>query len=141
MNKAILIGNLGQDPELKQLSTGISLATVSLATNKSYKNRNGERVTETEWHNLKLWGPTAEAFCKFFSKGDTAIIEGEIRTESWESHGEMRYKTVIVVNEWLFVPRAKSSEGDQQAEQRQQKAAPQAAVPASSNNEEDDLPF
>ena len=84
VNKVILIGNLGKDPEVKYLDSGVAVANFSLATSESYKNKEGERVNQTEWHNIVLWRGLAEVAEKWLKKGSSVYIEGKIKTRKWE---------------------------------------------------------
>ena len=103
-NKVQLIGNLGNDPEIINLESGKMLAKFSIATNESYKNANGEKVTDTQWHNIVAWGKTAQIVEKFVSKGKPVAIEGKLTTRSWEDKdGMKRYTTEVVCNELLML--------------------------------------
>ncbi|MEZ4816683.1 MAG: single-stranded DNA-binding protein [Flavobacteriaceae bacterium] len=103
-NKVQLIGNLGNDPEIITLESGKKLAKFSIATNESYKNNKGERVTDTQWHNVVAWGKTAEIIEGFVSKGKEIAIEGKLTTRSWEDKdGQKRYTTEVVCNELLLL--------------------------------------
>ena len=96
VNKAILIGNLGKDPEIRHLEGNRSVANFPLATSETYKNRDGEKIETTEWHNIVLWNKLAEIAEKFLKKGDKLFIEGRIRTRKWEDKdGNTRYTTEI----------------------------------------------
>lgn len=99
INKVILVGNVGKDPEVKYLESGTAVARFSLATNETYKNKNGEKVTNTEWHNIEVWRGTAEFVEKYIKKGTQLYVEGKIRTENWEDkEGNKRYTTKILVD-------------------------------------------
>jgi len=99
-NKVNLIGNLGMDPEIKKLENGSSLAKFSLATSDSYKNKDGEKVKETQWHNLVAWGPKAEFVEKYLKKGQEIAVEGKLTHRSYENkEGKKQYITEVVVNE------------------------------------------
>ncbi|MDE6877752.1 MAG: single-stranded DNA-binding protein, partial [Odoribacter sp.] len=96
VNKVILIGNVGADPDIKYLDGGVAVARFSLATTESYKNKNGERVDQTEWHNIVLWRNLAEIAEKYVKKGMRLYIEGRIRNRSWEDqNGVKKYMTEI----------------------------------------------
>lgn len=96
INKVILVGRLGKDPEVKHLESGSTLANFSLATSEKYKNKNGEMVETTEWHNIVIWGKLAEIVEKWVHKGDLIYVEGKLVTRSWEKDGITRYATEIV---------------------------------------------
>ena len=103
-NKVQLIGNLGNDPEIINLESGKTLAKFSIATNERYKNSKGEKVTETQWHNIIAWGRTATLAEKFLQKGKEVAIEGKLTSRSYEtSTGEKRYVTEVVCNELLML--------------------------------------
>jgi single-strand DNA-binding protein len=103
-NKVQLIGNLGMDPEVKSLDGGKKLAKVSIATNETYKNSKGERVTETQWHHLIAWGKTAEIMEKFLKKGTEVAIEGKLINRNYiDKEGVKRYVTEIEVSEVLML--------------------------------------
>jgi len=103
-NKVQLIGNLGNDPEIVTLESGKKLAKFSIATNESYKNNKGERVTDTQWHNVVAWGKTAEIIESFVTKGKEVAIEGKLTIRSWEDkEGQKRYTTEVVCNELLML--------------------------------------
>lgn len=97
VNKTILLGRLGKDPELRHLDNGNAVANFSLATSESYKDKStGEKKETTEWHNIVLWGKTAEIAQKYLHKGDQVYIEGKLRTRKWEKDGITRYITEVV---------------------------------------------
>lgn len=103
-NKVQLIGNLGNDPEIVNLESGKKLAKFSIATNESYKNADGEKVTDTQWHNVVAWGKTAEIIEKFVTKGKEIAIEGKLTSRSYDDKdGQKRYVTEVVCNELLML--------------------------------------
>jgi single-strand DNA-binding protein len=103
-NRVQLIGHLGMNPEIKTLESGTKLAKFSMATNDYYKNAKGEKVEETEWHNIIYWNKTAELAEMFLEKGNELDIEGKLTTRSWDDDkGNKRYITEIVCNEILFL--------------------------------------
>jgi len=103
-NKVQLIGNLGNNPEIITLESGKKLAKFSIATNESYKNSEGKKVTETQWHNLVAWNNTAEIVEKYVSKGQEIAIEGKLTSRSYDDKdGNKKYITEIVVNEVLLL--------------------------------------
>lgn len=103
MNKVILIGNVGKDPEVRHLENSKSVCNFSLATSESYKNKRGEKVVDTEWHNVVAWSPLAEIFEKYVNKGSKLMIEGKIKTRSYESNGETKYITEIKADNFEFL--------------------------------------
>lgn len=99
VNKVILVGRLGKDPEVKTLENGGKIANFSIATSESYKDKkSGEKVENTEWHNISLWNSVAEIAEKYLKKGDNVYIEGKLKTRSYEKDGTTRYATEIVGN-------------------------------------------
>lgn len=102
-NKVQLIGHLGAQPEVKDFSSGKKLASFSLATSETYYNKEGERVKDTQWHNVICWGKQAEIAEKYLDKGSEIALEGKLNYESWEAQdGSKRYSTKIVANEFLM---------------------------------------
>jgi single-strand DNA-binding protein len=96
VNKVFILGNLGKDPEIKELQSGSKVANLPVATTENFKDRNGERQERTEWHNVDLWNRQAEIAEQYLSKGDTVFIEGTIRTDKWQDQeGNDRYTTKI----------------------------------------------
>lgn len=103
-NKVQLIGNLGMNPEIKTLESGKKLAKFSIATNETYKNAKGEKVEDTQWHNLIAWGNTADIIEKYLQKGNEVAVEGKLTNRSYDDKdGNKRYITEIVVNELLML--------------------------------------
>jgi len=103
-NKVQLIGNLGNNPEIITLDSGKKLAKFSIATNESYKNTQGEKVTNTEWHNVVAWNKTAEIIEKYLEKGSEIAIEGKLTSRSYDDKdGNKRYITEVVCNELLML--------------------------------------
>lgn len=102
-NKVQLIGHLGNDPEVKELEGGKTVAKFSMATSEFYKNKSGEKVTETQWHNIVAWNGTAKIVEKLLKKGNEVAIEGKLTTRSWDDKdGNKKYMTEIVANEVLL---------------------------------------
>ena len=103
-NKVQLIGNLGTNPEIITLESGKKLAKFSIATNETYKNAQGEKITETQWHNVIAWNKTAEIVERYLEKGKEVAIEGKLTSRSYDDkEGNKRYITEIVVNELLML--------------------------------------
>ena len=103
-NKVQLIGNLGNDPEIINLESGKTLAKFSIATNENYKNAKGEKVTDTQWHNVVAWGNTAKIVESYLTKGKEVAIEGKLTSRSYETkEGEKRYTTEIVCSELMML--------------------------------------
>ncbi|CAM1368111.1 single-stranded DNA-binding protein [Tenacibaculum xiamenense] len=103
-NKVQLIGNLGTTPEIITLESGKKLAKFSLATNETYKNSSGQKVTDTQWHYIVAWNKTAEIIEQFLQKGSEVMIEGKLTSRSFEDkEGKKRYVTEVVCNELLML--------------------------------------
>lgn len=103
-NKVQLIGNLGNDPEIVNLDGGRKLAKFSIATNETYKNQKGEKVTDTQWHNIVAWGKTAEIIETYVTKGKEVAIEGKLTSRSYDDkEGNKKYITEVVCNELVML--------------------------------------
>lgn len=103
-NKVQLIGNLGNAPEVKTTENGKKLAKFSMATNESYRNANGEKVTETQWHNIVAWGKVAEIAEKYLNKGSEVAVEGKLMSRSYtDKDGQKKYYTEVQINELLML--------------------------------------
>jgi len=142
VNKVILIGNLGKDPEVRYLEGGTAVANFSLATSETFKNRNGELTTSTEWHNIVVWRKLAEITEKYLKKGNKIYIEGKLRTRSWQDQdGNTRYTTEVVADN-LTMLGGKNEGGD--TTNPKPEASKSVEKPKNdfvADNEEDDLPF
>lgn len=104
VNKVILIGNLGQEPELRYTGSGTAVCNMRLATNESYTNRDGEEVNKTEWHNVVAWGRLGEVCNEYLDKGSQVYFEGSLQTRSWEDRdGNTRYTTEVKAREMMFL--------------------------------------
>jgi len=136
VNKAILVGNLGRDPEVRHLDDGRAVANFSLATSEGYRNKAGERVTTTEWHNIVLWTPLAEIAEKYLTKGSQVYIEGRIASRSYDDkEGNKRYITEIIGQNLTML----GSRGSSESQQEETSSVPEDV--SSSEEETDDLPF
>lgn len=145
VNKVILIGNLGKDPELRYTPSGQPVATFSLATTERWTDRNGQRQDRTEWHSVVAWGKLGELVNQYLAKGRSAYIEGRITTRSWDDKdGNKRYKTEIVALQVQFLGSTGPSTGSQGGSMDQSMPdydVQQGAGAAPVNVPEDDLPF
>ena len=104
LNKVMLIGNLGADPDLKSTGSGNSVTTLSVATNERWKDKDGNEQDRTEWHKVVVWGKTAEHCCKYLAKGRTIYVEGRIQTRKYEDKdGQTRYSTEVVADKVTFL--------------------------------------
>ena len=146
VNKVILIGNLGKDPELRYTPSGQPVATFSLATTERWNDRNGQRQDRTEWHTVVAWGKLGELVNQYLKKGRSAYIEGRITTRSWDDKdGNKRYKTEIVASQVQFLGASTGSSGsapdsgmDQSVSDYDMRSGP---APEPMNVQDDDLPF
>ncbi len=145
VNKVILIGNLGADPEVRHLQNGAAVANFRIATSETYKDKTtGEKREQTEWHNIVAWRGLAEITEKYLRKGSKVYIEGKLRTRKWEKDGIDRYTTEIQADEMTLLDRpTERAEGAAPlAADPARKAVPSAAPVTSGSNEDlDDLPF
>ncbi len=151
VNKVILLGNLGKDAELSYLPSGQAVSKVTMATNRRYKDKNGELQEETEWHNIVLWGKTAETLTQYLTKGQKVYVEGRIRSRTWEGRdGNKHYTTEVIANDVVLVSGRAPEEGaparPPQAQARPAAAAAPSAAPAhdegiSPEITDDDIPF
>jgi single-strand DNA-binding protein len=112
-NTVSLIGNLGGDPEFKTFDGGNALARFRVATNESYKDKKGEWVTTTQWHNVVAWGKTAELSNKLLTKGAEVVLEGKLQNDAYTTkEGEKRYKTEVNLREFVLINRDKKKDSD-----------------------------
>ncbi|TSD03003.1 MAG: single-strand-binding protein [Parcubacteria group bacterium Athens0714_16] len=111
-NRAIVIGNLTRDPEMKALPSGISVTTFSLATNRVWKDKDGKQQESTDYHNIVVFGKQAENVARFLKKGSSALVEGRMQTRSWDAQdGSKKYRTEVVADRIQFGPRPGGSGG------------------------------
>jgi len=111
VNKVILVGHVGKDPEVRYLEGGVAVARFSLATSESYKNKNGEKVEQTEWHNVTVWRQLAEIVDKYVKKGQLLYIEGKIRTRSVGEEGNKKYFTDIIADQMTMLGGKREGQG------------------------------
>ena len=132
LNKVMLIGRLGKDPELKYTEKGTAYCNFSIATDESYKDENGNKVDRTEWHNIVTWRKLAEICQQYLKKGSKIYCEGKLQTDSYEKDGIKRYSTKIVMTDMAMLDSKAASD----------KVSDDAVKPVEpGNTEEDDLPF
>jgi len=140
VNKVILLGNLGKDPEIRHLENGRAVTNFTLATSEVYKNKEGSKVTNTEWHNVVLWTPLAEVAHKYLKKGNQVYIEGKITTRQYDDKdGNKKYITEVVGREMTLVGGKPESTGSSPAGQNAPKPEEQSFVGEPADL--DDLPF
>jgi single-strand DNA-binding protein len=155
VNKVILIGNLGSDPEVRYMDGGSSVARFNIATSESYTNKSGERVEQTEWHRIELWDRLAQIAEKYLRKGNSVYIEGRIRTENWtDKEGQQRTGVTIRANTLTLLGGGGGGNAGQGNAESGESPAPAANRPAPApraqdpvpptmapKDDEDDLPF
>lgn len=147
INKVILVGNLGGDPELKYTGSGTAVCNFTIATNESYKDSDGNMVDKTEWHRIVAWGRLAEICGEYLKKGRQVYIEGQLQTRSWEDKdGNTRYTTEVKAREMQMLGSRDGGDGgssfnQSRPAQRQAQPAGAAAGNGASFGPDDDLPF
>lgn len=142
VNKVILVGRLGKDPEVRNLDNGATVANFTMATSESYKDKTtGEKKEITEWHNIVLWRGLAEVAAKYLHKGDMIYVEGRLRTRSWEKEGVTRYTTEIIGDNMTMLSTRR--DGGSGTESRAAAPAPGSpqSEPKMGGDPTDDLPF
>lgn len=140
VNKVILVGNVGRDPEIRHLDKGVSVARFSLATTENYTSKAGEKVSNTEWHNIVAWRQLAELSEKYIKKGSQLYIEGRLRTRDYDKDGVKHYTTEINADTIQLLGRREDN-GSAPAMPAPNESSNVVAEPDFSPSEEDDLPF
>lgn len=155
VNKVILIGNLGSDPEVRYLESGSAVAKFSIATTEAYTNKSGERVENTEWHRIELWEGLAKVAEKYLKKGNSVYIEGRLRTDNWtDKEGVQKSGVTIRANSMTLLGGPNNGGGENsnqgtpnnaQSSAPRQNQAPRSSDPIppsmAAGNDDDDLPF
>lgn len=143
VNKVILVGRLGKDPEVRHLENGATVANFSIATSETYKDRQtGEKREQTEWHNVVLWRGLADVAEKYVKKGDMIYVEGKLRTRSWEKDGVTRYTTEVVGDNMTMLGGGGGSSQSQGGDySNQQQSQPSTPAETTASDATDDLPF
>ena len=143
VNKVILIGRLGKDPDMRYTPSGTAVANFSLATNTAFKDSDGNWTDKTEWHNIVSFGRTAEIAGEYLKKGKLVYIDGRLQTSSWEDqNGQKRYKTEIVATELQLIgSRGEGESGADSSATDTEDEVPATEDMPPNNEEEDDLPF
>ncbi|MEJ6751088.1 MAG: single-stranded DNA-binding protein [Bacteroidia bacterium] len=149
INKVILVGNLGKDPEVKYLDANKVVARLALATSERYNDKNGNKVENTEWHTLEMWDGLAKVAEKYLTKGSMIYVEGKLKTEEWEKDGIKRYTTKIRVTTMNMLGKANVGGGN--SDNQPAASKPEPAKKVEEQNEtvidsiisegDDDLPF
>lgn len=134
LNKAFVFGNLTRDPELKSLPSGIQVASFSIATNRTWKDKNGQKQDSADYHNIVVFGKQAETIAQYVRKGSSLFIEGRMQTRSWDGpDGKKNYRTEIIAENFQFGPKSGGSEGGYKASN----GAPRSSDNSSSSNKAD----
>ena len=144
VNKVILVGTCGKDPETRYMPSGGAVSSVSVATNESWKDKTtGEKQERTEWHNITFFGRLAEIAGEYLKKGSQVYIEGSLRTEKWQDkQGQDRYTTKVIANEMQMLGGRPGGGGDFAPQQQQQSQPQPANQPAPVDDSfDDDIPF
>jgi single-strand DNA-binding protein len=143
VNKAILIGNLGKDPELRYTTSGQAVANFPMATTERYKDKEGNFQERTDWHNIVVWGRQGETVKEYLRKGRSAYVEGRIQTRSYEDRdGNKKWITEIVASRVQFLGgRGEGGSGASQAAPAEADAAPEPVTEPLVSDQDDDLPF
>ena len=145
VNKVILVGHLGKDPEVKYLDQNRAVANLTMATNERYTDRNGNKVEQTEWHNLEMWDGLAKVAEKYLRKGSLVYVEGKIKTEEWERDNQKHRTTRIRVNTMNMLDRASEQNSttpiNTTSNQNEVAQHNEQQIEKMVDGEEDDLPF
>jgi len=137
VNKVILVGNLGKDPEIRSLESGTKVANFTLATNENYKNKNGDKVEHTEWHNIVVWRGLADIADTYLKKGSQVFIEGRLRTRAWDDKdGNKRYTTEVYADNMVMLG-SRQNASSSPAEIKESPVITDIPEPT----KDDDLPF
>lgn len=150
INKVILVGRLGKDPEVRYLEADKVVASLAIATSERYTDRNGNKVENTEWHTLEMWDGLAKVAEKYLKKGSLVYVEGKLKTDSYEKEGIMRYSTKIRVNTMNMLGSASDNKTEDNTLQSSQPSEPSTQEVSKHNEQvmesiiddgDDDLPF
>jgi single-strand DNA-binding protein len=141
INKVTLLGHLGKDPIVRRTEAGIPVATFSLATSETYKDKDGNRQDKTEWHNLVVWRGLAEVAEKYLKKGSLVYVEGKITTRSYQQDNVTKYITEIVVENFKMLDKQRGGESNSPQTAPLPVEPPITGTYTSDNTETDDLPF
>lgn len=135
----ILIGNLGRDPEVRHLEGGVSVANFAIATTESYKDKSGNRIEQTEWHNIVMWRGLAEVAEKYLRKGMTIYVEGKLRTRSYDKEGQKHYRTEVLADQMTILSRKDDQKGG--SDNPSSSGAADLSAGPGGPGASDDLPF
>ena len=140
VNKVILVGNLGRDPEVRSTASGQQVANFSLATNRKWRDKDGNRQEQTEWHDIVVWGRQAEVAGQYLSKGRQIYIEGRLQTRSWEDRetGVKKYRTEVICENFQMLGQRGDSDGGYRPPEGPSRGPDSPPAPGA---EDDDIPF
>ncbi len=145
LNKAIIIGNLTRDPELKSLPSGSAVTTFSLATNRVWKDKEGNKQEGTDYHNIVVFGKQAENVAQYLKKGSSALVEGRLTTRSWDADGVKKYRTEIIADRVQFGPKRDGGSASSQPQPQASAGAKKEEIDTIEYPQEDinpeDIPF
>lgn len=144
INKVILFGNLTRDPEIRALPSGMNVCNFSIATNRVYKDRDGKKQEQTDFHNVVVFGRQADTVNQYLKKGSSAYIEGRMQTRSWEQNGEKKYRTEVIADSVQFGPRSSGGGGGsrRQDDEPREDASPASGIDYPKDDiNPDDIPF
>ena len=144
INKAILFGNITRDPELRALPSGMNVCNFSIATNRVYRDRDGKKQEQTDFHNVVVFGRQADTVAQYLKKGSSVYVEGRIQTRNWEQNGEKKYRTEVVADSVQFGPRSSGGGGrarQDESEPTETKGQPSGIDYPKDDINPDDIPF
>ncbi len=142
VNKVILVGNLGGDPETKKTASGQTITLFNIATSNSWTNRDGQKQEHTEWHRIVVWGKLAETCGEYLAKGRKVYVEGRLQTRSWEDDkGQKRYTTEVVASQVLFLSANSSTQEKKSGDMSYKNEPAFGATDQNTSNPEEELPF
>lgn len=139
VNKVILVGNLGRDPEMRSTQSGQPIATFTLATNRKWRDKNGQKQEQTEWHQVVVWGRQAEIAGQYLTKGKQIYLEGRLQTRSWDDQksGEKRYRTEVICENFQML----GGRGDSDMDRSSSGGPPPFDDSSFGPDDDDDIPF
>jgi len=148
INKAMIFGNLTRDPELRALPSGMNVVNFSVATNRVYKDRDGKKQEQTDFHNVVVFGRQADTVNQYMKKGSSVFVEGRMQTRSWEKDGEKKYRTEIVADRVQFGPKGSAGGGGKRSDEQQSPSEEEVSAGGGAGIEypkddinPDDIPF
>lgn len=142
VNKVMVLGRLGQDPELKYTPSGMAVCNFTVATSETWNDKAGQKQERTEWHRIVVWGKLAELCNQYLSKGKQTFVEGSLQTRSWDDKdGTKRYTTEVVAKSVQFIGSSTNKENSNHETHEQMELAPEYDISTDTNFTRDDIPF